>query len=495
MEGEEEQSRLLQELELEEEQRLKRRRDQNVAIFRLCQNAIVMMNELMEEDNTDGTQGIDHRIFPRAERKKFRHDQALMCIKRDYLGPKPLFPDKQFEEMFRISPSRFQRMMEDIGNAGIPFYTRPNDCVESTFEARLLLPLKSMAYGVPPHAFRDYFQMSTSFARVCCNNFDATIKLVYQEEYLRVPDTNDLQAIMNLHHSVHGINGDLGKLDCMHTTWKNCPKAWAGSFQGKEGVPTIVLEALSDYHLWFWHAAYGFAGTLNDVTILSYSTLLESLLNGTFHALEAPLMPYEINGEQFTKMFILVDGIYPQYSRFVKAFKVPVTDRERKFSQWQEACRKDIERAFGVLQGKFQCMARPFHQMTLSLVGTRVAACLILHNMCVSDRVMDGDVHARYKPDNTVIGENEKFDKPTSDMVYEQSLNRKRKKKKIQVQEKELSTIGIHEGNEYTINMVTRKDRWAELQDTDEFVRLNKAIMDVTETMTNPKHDKFRCRD
>jgi hypothetical protein len=72
----------------------------------------------------------------------------------------------------------------------------------------------------------------------------------------------------------------------MHTYWKNCPVAWQGSYQGKEGKPTIVLEAISDYHLWFWHASYGYAGTLNDRTILNLSPLLQSLIDGTFKSLE-----------------------------------------------------------------------------------------------------------------------------------------------------------------------------------------------------------------
>jgi hypothetical protein len=68
--------------------------------------------------------------------------------------------------------------------------------VPASFEARLLLPLKSMAsYGVPPHCFRDYFEMSKSLARICCIKFDQVIKAIYQEEYLRCPDSQDLKRI------------------------------------------------------------------------------------------------------------------------------------------------------------------------------------------------------------------------------------------------------------------------------------------------------------
>jgi hypothetical protein len=35
---------------------------------------------------------------------------------------------------------------------------------------------------------------------------------------------------------------------------------------------------------------------------------------------------------------------------------------------------------------------------TLIKISNTVAACLIMHNMCVSDRVMDGNVYAIYDP-------------------------------------------------------------------------------------------------
>ncbi len=70
-------------------------------------------------------------------------------------------------------------------------------------------------------------------------------------EYLSMPDDVDLCNIAKLHCDVHGVSGMLGSLDCCHTKWKNCPKAWAGSYQGKENSPSVVLEGIADYHMFF----------------------------------------------------------------------------------------------------------------------------------------------------------------------------------------------------------------------------------------------------
>jgi hypothetical protein len=83
------------------------------------------------------------------------------------------------------------------------------------------------------------------------------------------------------------------------------------------------------------------------------SPFMDRLLDGTFHELEdeAAVIPFMIKEEEFNKVFVLVDGIYPSYSRrFVRGIKVPATREEKKYTSWQEGARKDVERAFGVLK-------------------------------------------------------------------------------------------------------------------------------------------------
>jgi Plant transposon protein len=108
--------------------------------------------------------------------------------------------------------------------------------------------------------------MSAALASKCYEEFAIMMCQVHGEEYLQIPDENDIINITQLHHELHGVWGMLGSLNCMHTLWKYCPNAWQQSYElGKEsGGPTIVLRPLGDHHLQFWHAAFGYAGSLND---------------------------------------------------------------------------------------------------------------------------------------------------------------------------------------------------------------------------------------
>jgi hypothetical protein len=71
---------------------------------------------------------------------------------------------------------------------------------------------------------------------------------------------------------------------------------------------------------------------------------------------DSGVVTFRIGDEEFNLLFLLVDGIYPHYSRFARGVKELITEKEKKYNGWPEACRKDIERAFGVLKSAWQCL-------------------------------------------------------------------------------------------------------------------------------------------
>jgi hypothetical protein len=120
------------------------------------------------------------------------------------------------------------------------------------------------------------------------------------------------QNVCQLHKQQHRIDGMIGLLDCMHVYWKNCHVAWQGQYQGKEKYPTIVLDVMCDYNLYFWHHKFGAAGTLNDISICNLSSLHKTFVDGTF--VDTCDFLFTINEKQFDWLWVTVDGIYPKLS-------------------------------------------------------------------------------------------------------------------------------------------------------------------------------------
>jgi hypothetical protein len=104
--------------------------------------------------------------------------------------------------MFRLSRGRFQVLIEDVMESSIGFFkSRLRDGFDKlSLAARFLLPLKTLAYGVRPHRFSDYFQMSQPYARECCKEFDKAIKMIYMNKFFRLPIATYLKNIVKLHH-------------------------------------------------------------------------------------------------------------------------------------------------------------------------------------------------------------------------------------------------------------------------------------------------------
>jgi hypothetical protein len=239
-------------------------------------------------------------------------------------------------------------------------------------------------------------------------------------------------------------------------------------------MPSIVLEAISEYHLFFWHASYGYTGSLNDKTILSLSQLLDRLVDGEFEKVdcESGAIPFLINGQPFYESWNAVDGIYPKYSRFVWGIKGPATETQKKYTKWQEAAWKDIERAFGVLKGTWQFLDRPILLMDLNHIALRVTTCIILHNILVSDRVM-GEVGVVYKASHVLEEAEDAVDlvQQLEDVGAVQVGNGNSDDAPTTISE-----IGIRNAPRQVQDVVTRRGRFQKLTDELEHQRVHTAL-------------------
>jgi hypothetical protein len=64
---------------------------------------------------------------------------------------------------------------------------------------------------------------------------------------------------------------------------------------------------------------------------------------------------------------------------------MPGDEKKKHFASRQEACRKDVERCFGVLQARFAIIRNPCRQWSMNIIADIMFACYILHNMILDD--------------------------------------------------------------------------------------------------------------
>jgi hypothetical protein len=243
-----------------------------------------------------------------------------------------------------------------------------------------------LTYGVPADAIDEVVRIGESTAIESLRKFVKAVIDIFRDEYLRAPNENDIARLLAIGKE-RGFPGMLGSLDCMHWKWKNCPSGQQGMYSGHNHTATIILEAVASQDLWIWHAFFSLPGSLNDINVLHRSPLFAKLANG-----EAPKVKYKINGHDYTIGYYLADGIYPSWATLVKTIPEPRGSKRTYFAKAQEAVRKDVERAFGVLQSRFAIIRGPARFWDDKTLSEIITACIIMHNMIVEDEgILDPD--------------------------------------------------------------------------------------------------------
>uniref|UniRef100_A0A0D3CU28 DDE Tnp4 domain-containing protein n=1 Tax=Brassica oleracea var. oleracea TaxID=109376 RepID=A0A0D3CU28_BRAOL len=213
--------------------------------------------------------------------------------------------------------------------------------------------IRVLAYGSTADTVDEYLRLGETTNLSCVENFVEGIIYLFGDEYLRRPTPADLQRLLDI-GEYRGFSGMIGSIDGMHWEWKNCPTAWKEQYSRGSGKPTIVLKAVASYDLWIWHAFFGPPGTLNDINVLDRSPVFDDIIKG-----QAPQMTYSVNGREYHLAYYLTDVIYPKLATFIQSISLPQGPKAVLFAQRQEAVRKNVERAFGVLQARFAIVKNP----------------------------------------------------------------------------------------------------------------------------------------
>ncbi|XP_021598873.2 uncharacterized protein LOC110604891 [Manihot esculenta] len=109
--------------------------------------------------------------------------------------------------------------------------------------------------------------------------------------------------------------------------------------------------------------------------------------------------------------YYLADGIYPKWSTIVQTIREPQTRKKKYFAMKQESCRKDVERAFGVLQSRFAIVAGPSRFWKKEVLHNIFTTCIIMHNMIIEDE----------RDFSAPIEDGREFSAPTVEIVVDET--------------------------------------------------------------------------
>ncbi|WVZ50925.1 hypothetical protein U9M48_002130 [Paspalum notatum var. saurae] len=315
------------------------------------------------------------RLVPR------ERDDGDARIRRHYFCANPIYTPEQFRRRFRMSRDLFNRILNGVISVD-PYFEQRGDCtglMGLSALQKVVASMRILAYGVPADATDEYVQIGESTAREALIHFCSAVITAFGKEYLHSPTHTDVAHLLQ-EGEARGFPGMLGSIDCMHWEWRHYPTSWKGMFTGRGKHPTMILEAAASHDLWIWHAYFGLPGSCNDINVLHRSPIFSAYVQG-----EAPPVHFTVNGRTYDMGYYLADGIYPEWPAFVKSVRHPMERKTQRFSALQESARKDIARAFVVLQARWAVIRGPAYGWDRERLSDIMTACIIMHNMIVED--------------------------------------------------------------------------------------------------------------
>ena len=70
---------------------------------------------------------------------------------------------------------------------------------------------------------------------------------------------------------------------------------------------------------------------------------------------------------------------------FLQPIHEPQGEKRQHFTKMQTGARKDVERAFGCLQARWEIVKNPCRQWKLETINDIMMCCIILYNMIIDD--------------------------------------------------------------------------------------------------------------
>ncbi|XP_038679495.1 uncharacterized protein LOC119980772 [Tripterygium wilfordii] len=241
-----------------------------------------------------------HRQHSVINRNRLQDHELIF---NDYFAESLVYNDAMFRRRFRMNRALFLRIQSAI-EMHEPYFRQRRDAAGrlglSSLQ-KITAALRILASGVAANFMDEYVIISESTAIESVKYFTKAVISIFGPEYLRSPKNNDIELLLAL-NKTRGFPGMLGSIDWSH----------------------------------------------NDINVLERSHVFSELTQGS-----APIVNYSINGHNYTMGHYLADGIYPSWATFVKSIQLPQTMKAKHFARCQESVRKDVERAFGVLQSRF----------------------------------------------------------------------------------------------------------------------------------------------
>ncbi|XP_050064959.1 putative nuclease HARBI1, partial [Aphis gossypii] len=205
-------------------------------------------------------------------------------------------------------------------------------------------------------------------------------------QFVKFPNNfNELDDVRTGFFSKYKLQGVIGAIDCTHIAItppkKDDPIYPENIYVNRKGYHSINTQLICDANLHILNVSARWPGSTHDTHIWNDSVVKQFIT--------------DLHGRGFTSYFLIGDSGYPLRPWLLTPFlNAEPNTPEYRFNKTFCHARSCIERCNGVLKMRFRCLLkhRTLHYSP-SKASKIINACVVLHNLCISENVpiIDGD--------------------------------------------------------------------------------------------------------
>ncbi|KAK5648096.1 hypothetical protein RI129_002988 [Pyrocoelia pectoralis] len=317
----------------------------------------------------------------------------------------PQYDNFLFKEHFRMSRATFEDLVNVIGHA-IP--GNPNYLV--ALRKKVMFSVWMLAKPESFLAAGDRFGLPKSTGHYVFKEI-VTIVASLLPNYITWPDKgrcHDEEVVFR--RRSHGFPGVVGAIDGCHIQIK-APTGNPIDFYNRNKVHSIILQGVCDHKGRFIDVFIGMPGRMHDARVFRQSDLFEQLSNA-----ENPLLP--------PNMHLLGDSAYPLMTNLMTPFRDNghLTREQSIYNIKLSSIRSIIERAFGLLKGKFRRL-QYLDVSHLDMGNSMIAAACVIHNFLIDRHEVNFENEAPVD-EAMHIPNDDRNDVPNEDLLAVNKRNR-----------------------------------------------------------------------
>ncbi|XP_067204184.1 putative nuclease HARBI1 isoform X1 [Linepithema humile] len=274
-----------------------------------------------------------------------------------------------FKSHFRIDRNTFEYLIQTFGAALLENNPILKKCPKLSPSKQLAIAVWFFGNQEVYRSIADRFGVSKDTVWRCVFNV-AYILQQHVQNYIKWPEAYEILNVQQEFATISNFPGVVGVIDGCHISI-SAPIEHPNSYINRKGFHSILLQGICNHKMKFIDVFTGMCGSVHDARVWRLSDIRN-------------IIQHDIQRYFSQHGHLLADSAYPLSYNMLTPYRDNghLNAIQRNYNTKLSKTRVIIERAFGILKGRFRKLKYVYMYNT-EMIPLVILACCILHNICI----------------------------------------------------------------------------------------------------------------